>query len=111
MSMPCLHAPVVATKVPSMSMIAWSKKASGCWDQTPMRTSSKMSWSVSTSAGVKRRQKSPAGGGSGVRRGAQGGGEELSVWGGGGGVQKQAAPKEVWGEGWVGGGPRGEESA
>lgn len=64
--MPYLHSPVVATNVPSMSMIAWSKKASGCSVQ--MRTSSKMSSSAWTSAAVKRRQKSLAVVGSGMRR-------------------------------------------
>jgi hypothetical protein len=38
-------------QAPSMSIVAWSKKASGCPAQTLMRTSSKMSSSVCTLAG------------------------------------------------------------
>ena len=36
--MPCLHCPRVSTTVPSASMNARSKKASGCCPQTFTRT-------------------------------------------------------------------------
>ena len=46
MSIPCLHSPVVDTSVPSMSMRASSKNASGCRAQTFSRVSLNTSSSV-----------------------------------------------------------------
>src|SRR5271166_6197417 len=37
--MPALHWPVVSTRKPSMSILAWSKKAAGCSAHPPTRTS------------------------------------------------------------------------
>jgi hypothetical protein len=49
-------------------MVAQAKKSAGCSAQTRRRVSFRVSISVSTSAAVKRRQKSPAVVGSGMRR-------------------------------------------
>ena len=53
-------------------MKASSKKSAGCSFQARSRASLKVSMSRSTSAWVKRRQKSPAVVGSGMRRGPEG---------------------------------------
>ncbi len=63
-----LFAPAVTgASVPSASMNASSKKASGCSFQARSRVSLKMAINCSTSPSVKRRQKSPAVVGSGMR--------------------------------------------
>ena len=64
--MPSLHSPVVTVSVPSMSMIASSKKSSGCRFQTFSRARLIASNNCRTLAGVNRRQKSPAVVGSGI---------------------------------------------
>ena len=65
--MPALHAPVVSMSVPSMSIVARSKKDRGCLAQTFRRTSSMASCNLAMAAWLKRRQKSPAVVGSGMR--------------------------------------------
>jgi len=64
---PLLEQAPVATSVPSASRMASSKNSRGCRFQTFSRVRSKTSWRVSTSSGEKRRQKSPAVVGSGMR--------------------------------------------
>ena len=67
--MPCLHSPSVGTMLPSASMHATSSKNElGCRAQTSSRDLLMMSIRRSMSAGVKRRQKSPAVVGSGIVR-------------------------------------------
>jgi hypothetical protein len=54
--MPRLHSPVVSAMVPSMSILAQSKKLSGCFAQTIKRVSLMMSIKVYRSERLKRRQ-------------------------------------------------------
>ena len=78
--MPCLHSPVVATSVPSMSMRACGEerrraaRPRPCW-----RTSLKMSSSVCTSAGCEAAAEVAGGGRIGDAAGAQGVEEDLVV--------------------------------
>ena len=65
--MPALHAPVVSASVPSASITASSKNAAGCARQTRTRVSLIAVCRASSSASPKRRQKSPAVVGSGMR--------------------------------------------
>src|SRR5690242_12999757 len=72
MSTPPLHQASEGASAPSASGDASSKNPSGCWAQARSRASSKTSISRSTSASVKRRQKSPAVVGSGMRSAPEG---------------------------------------
>ena len=65
--MPCLHSPVVGAMVPSASMMACSKNAVGCCRQTFRRLVDGRPSGRQMSAVSKRRQKSPAVVGSGMR--------------------------------------------
>ena len=67
MSIPCLHSPVVATSVPSTSMVASSKNVFGCCRQTFSRARRWLPARRKMSPASKRRQKSPAVVGSGIR--------------------------------------------
>ena len=67
MSIPALHSPVVTTNVPSRSIVARSKNFVGCRAQTFNRASSMARMRLRMSASSKRRQKSPAVVGSGIR--------------------------------------------
>ena len=67
--MPSLHSPVVSVSVPSMSILAQSKKSSGCFAQTFRRdVVEDVDEGEADRPRVKRRQKSPAVVGSGMRR-------------------------------------------
>ena len=77
--MPCLHAPVVATRVPSMSMVAASKKARGCSAQTRSRVSLMTSSRVSMWSRREAAAEVAGGGGVGDAAGAQGVEEDLVV--------------------------------
>ena len=78
--MPSLHSPVVVTSVPSRSIVARSKNSFGCRAQTFSRASSTASHEArGCLPSSKRRQKSPAVVGSGIRSRAQGVEEDFVV--------------------------------
>src|SRR5262249_39794765 len=77
MSIPRLHLPVVSTTVPSASMTARSKKASGCCPKTRSRSSLMTSMRSSLSAAPKPRRMWPAA--RGARMGCAAGAEGVEV--------------------------------